>query len=234
MTDTATSGRRAPKRRAGIATGEKADLAYDADCTLCPRLAGFLAETHARYPTYWSRPVAPFGDPKARILIVGLAPGMHGANRTGRPFTGDHAGILLYETLHELGLGSRSVSIAADDPLRLRNARITNAVKCLPPQNKPLPDEIRRCNVYLRNELMRSTQVRVIVALGRIAHDAVLIALDVRSKDFPFAHAGEHRLSETRWLIDSYHCSRYNTQTRRLTAPMFKSVLRRACQLAER
>lgn len=233
MTETVSSSKRAPKRRAVATPSEKVDLAYDADCTLCPRLASFLAETHERYPTYWSRPVAPFGDPKAQILIVGLAPGMHGANRTGRPFTGDHAGILLYETLHELGLGSRAVSIAADDPLRLRNARITNAVKCLPPQNKPLPDEIRRCNVYLKNELVRSTQIRVIVALGRIAHDAVLMALDLKRSQLVFAHAAEHRLSETRWLIDSYHCSRYNTQTRRLTAPMFKSVLRRACQLAE-
>lgn len=209
-------------------------VAYDSDCTLCPRLAGFLAETHTRYPDYWARPVAPFGAASARILIVGLAPGMHGANRTGRPFTGDYAGILLYETLHEAGLASQPTSVAADDPLRLRNARITNAVKCLPPQNKPLPDEIRCCNAYLRTELAQSKQVKVIVALGRIAHDAVLMALDRRRSDFPFAHGREHALSETRVLIDSYHCSRYNTQTRRLTAPMFKSVINRACQLAER
>jgi uracil-DNA glycosylase family 4 len=208
-------------------------LTYDRDCTLCPRLAGFLAETHLRYPDYWSRPVPPFGDAKARILLVGLAPGMHGANRTGRPFTGDYAGILLYETLHELGLATRPVSISADDPLRLRNARISNAVKCLPPQNKPLPDEIRRCNAYLRVELAQSKQVRAIVALGRIAHDAVLMALNLKRNAYPFAHAREHSLGETRWLIDSYHCSRYNTQTKRLTATMFKSVLRRACQLAE-
>jgi uracil-DNA glycosylase family 4 len=186
-----------------------------------------------RYPEYWSRPVAPFGDSNARILLVGLAPGMHGANRTGRPFTGDFAGILLYETLHELGLATRAVSVSADDPLRLRNARISNAVKCLPPQNKPLPDEIRRCNAYLREELVQSKQVRAIVALGRIAHDAVLMALDLKRTAYPFAHAREHLLGETRWLIDSYHCSRYNTQTKRLTASMFKSVLRRACQLVE-
>src|SRR5205085_2298812 len=149
--------------------------AYDPDCRRCPRLARFLAQARASHPGYWARPVPSFGAPEPRILIVGLAPGMHGANRTGRPFTGDHAGILLYQTLHELELGSQAVSIAADDPLQLRNARITNAVKCLPPQNKPMPDEIRRCNVYLKNELLRSTQVRVIVALGRIAHDAVLM-----------------------------------------------------------
>ncbi len=222
-------------KRKGQGGAAAIQVAYDKDCTLCPRLAGFLAETHARYPDYWSRPVAPFGDARAEILIVGLAPGMHGANRTGRPFTGDHAGILLYETLHELGLGTRAVSVSADDPLKLRNARISNAVKCLPPQNKPLPDEIRRCNGYLRVELEQSKkQVRVIVALGRIAHEAVLMALDLKRADFPFAHAAEHRLDATRQLVDSYHCSRYNTQTRRLTAPMFKSVLRRACQLAER
>jgi uracil-DNA glycosylase len=163
---------------------------------------------------------------------VGLAPGLHGANRTGRPFTGDHAGILLYETLHELGLSTHATSVSADDSLKLRNARITNAVKCVPPQNKPLPDEIRRCNVYLQAELAQLKSVRVIVALGRIAHDATLLALDLPRKGYIFAHAREHALDETRWLIDSYHCSRYNTQTRRLTAPMFKSVIARACALA--
>ena len=236
MTDTGPRTRQPPpgKRRRGQSEAVGIEVAYDADCTLCPRLAGFLAETHQRYPDYWSRPVAPFGDATARILIVGLAPGMHGANRTGRPFTGDHAGILLYETLHELGLASRAVSVSADDPLRLRRARITNAVKCLPPQNKPLPDEIRRCNGYLRAELAQSREVRVIVALGRIAHDAVLMALEKPRKEFLFAHAREHVLDATLQLVDSYHCSRYNTQTRRLTPAMFKSVLSRACQLAER
>ncbi len=207
---------------------------YDADCTRCPRLASFLAETHARHPTYWSRPVAPFGAAKPRILIVGLAPGMHGANRTGRPFTGDHAGILLYETLHELGLGTQATSESSDDALRLIDARITNAVKCLPPQNKPSPEEIRRCNAYLRAEIGQlKEEVRVIVALGRIAHESVLQALDLKRSALQFGHAREHRLDETRVLIDSYHCSRYNTQTRRLTPPMFKSVIRRACELAE-
>jgi uracil-DNA glycosylase family 4 len=205
---------------------------YDANCTRCPRLAAFLAETHSRYPTYWSRPVAPFGAAKPRILIVGLAPGLHGANRTGRPFTGDHAGILLYETLHKLGVATRPNSVSADDPLKLRNARITNAVKCVPPQNKPRPDEIRRCNAYLQAELAQLQSTRVIVALGRIAHDAVLMALELKRPVFPFAHAREHAIDEARWLIDSYHCSRYNTQTRRLTAPMFKSVFARACTLA--
>jgi len=206
---------------------------YDADCTRCPRLAAFLAETHRRYPEYWSRPVAPFGVKNPRILIVGLAPGLHGANRTGRPFTGDFAGILLYETLHELGLATAATSVSADDPLRLRHARISNAVKCVPPQNKPLPDEIRRCNAYLKAELEQLKNTRVIVALGRIAHEATLMALDLKRSAFPFGHGAEHRLDDRRTLIDSYHCSRYNTQTRRLTAAMFRQVIGRACTLAK-
>jgi uracil-DNA glycosylase family 4 len=196
---------------------ERSDV-YDPNCTRCPRLAEFLAETHQRYPDYFARPVPSFGAVAPRILIVGLAPGMHGANRTGRPFTGDFAGILLYETLYELGLANRSESIAADDPLRLLNARIANAVKCLPPANKPLPDEIRTCNAYLQTELRELTKVRVVLALGRIAHDAVLMS---------------EGLGPKRHLIDSYHCSRYNTNTRRLTPAMFKTVVARACELAE-
>jgi uracil-DNA glycosylase family 4 len=157
---------------------------------------------------------------------------MHGANRTGRPFTGDYAGILLYETLYELGLATRPESTSADDDLQLRNARIANAVKCVPPENKPLPDEIRCCNAYLQVELKQLSRVRVILALGRVAHDAVLIAHGLKRSQFPFGHGREHRLSETQYLIDSYHCSRYNTSTRVLTAPMFKKVVARACELA--
>jgi uracil-DNA glycosylase family 4 len=210
-----------------------AELVYDADCTRCPRLAEFLAETHRRYPDYWARPVAPFGVKNPQILIVGLAPGMHGANRTGRPFTGDFAGILLYETLHELGLSTHSTSTSATDALKLRNTRISNAVKCVPPQNKPLPEEIRRCNVYLQAELAQLKTTPVIVALGRIAHDAVLMALNLKRSEYVFAHGREHTLTESRWLIDSYHCSRYNTQTRRLTPSMFKAVLSKACEIAK-
>jgi uracil-DNA glycosylase len=205
---------------------------YDPCCVRCPRLAAFLADVRERHPTYWARPVPSFGAAAPRILIVGLAPGLHGANRTGRPFTGDFAGILLYETLHELGLASGPQSLAANDALRLVNARITNAVKCLPPANKPLPQEIRCCNSYLRNELEALPSVRVILALGRIAHDAVVIACGLRRSAFVFAHAREHALDGTRRLIDSYHCSRYNTQTRRLTATMFKAVVAQACVLA--
>jgi uracil-DNA glycosylase family 4 len=165
-------------------------------------------------------------------LIVGLAPGMHGANRTGRPFTGDYAGILLYETLHELGLATRGESISADDGLELRNTRIINAVKCVPPENKPLPDEIRRCNAYLKTEFATLKSVRVVLALGRIAHDAVLLAQDLKRSQYLFGHGREHSLDGSRYLLDSYHCSRYNTSTGVLTAQMFKKVVARACELA--
>ena len=217
---------------AGRPAAPKRSDAYDPNCTRCPRLAEFLAETHERYPEYFARPVPSFGEENPRIVIVGLAPGMHGANRTGRPFTGDYAGILLYETLFELGLATRGESISADDELRLRNARIANAVKCVPPENKPLPDEIRRCNAYLQVELKQLTRVRVVVALGRVAHDAVLISEGLTRSRFPFGHGSEHRLDETRHLLDSYHCSRYNTSTGVLTAPMFRKVMARACELA--
>ena len=205
---------------------------FDADCRRCPRLAGFLDEVKAANPGYHCRPVAPFGDSNARILVVGLAPGMHGANATGRPFTGDHAGILLYETLHRHGLASAPVSTAADDGLELIGCRITNAVKCLPPQNKPTGGEVRECNHFLARELEASGDVRVVVALGRIAHDAVLRALGLKARDAVFAHGAEHALPDGRRLIDSYHCSRYNTQTRRLTPAMFDAVFARAVALA--
>ena len=225
-----TERKRSPVDRSGRAT-ERA--LYDPDCTRCPRLAAYLAESRERYPGYWCRPVGPFGDRRARIVLVGLAPGLHGANRTGRPFTGDFAGILLYETLHRLGLATKPHATGLDDGLQLRNARITNAVKCAPPGNKPTPDEIRRCNSYLEAELGELGDARVLVALGRIAHDAVLTALDLKRSAFAFGHGSEHRLDDARYLLDSYHCSRYNTQTKRLTAAMFMRVLERACELAQ-
>jgi uracil-DNA glycosylase family 4 len=165
-------------------------------------------------------------------LIVGLAPGMHGANRTGRPFTGDHAGIMLYQTLHELGVSSSAQSESVGDGLVLFGVRITNAVKCLPPENKPTPAEARSCNGFLRAELGAHQSLRVLVALGRIAHDAILDAAGESRSAYRFAHAAEHRLADGRWLVDSYHCSRYNTQTKRLTADMFRKVLSRAQHLA--
>lgn len=196
------------------------------DCTDCPRLAAFLADVRSRHPDYHARPVLPFGDPAARLLVVGLAPGMHGANRTGRPFTGDYAGILLYETLHAFGFASLPQSVAADDGLRLIDCRISNAVKCLPPENKPEPVEIRTCNPYLATELAQAQEVRVILALGLVAHKAVLMAEGLKQSACTFAHGARHELPDGRVLIDSYHCSRYNTQTRRLTSADFQNVFR--------
>jgi uracil-DNA glycosylase family 4 len=207
---------------------------FDVDCRRCPRLAAFLDAVKIEEPNYYCRPVPPFGDANARIVLVGLAPGMHGANRTGRPFTGDHAGILLYRTLFKFGLASGPESIAADDALTLIDARITNAVKCLPPANKPLPSEVKECNAYLLAELAASRSARVFLALGAIAHAAVLRAYGLKIGQFRFAHAAEHDLGDGRVLLDSYHCSRYNTQTRRLTTDMFEAVIKRAQDLARR
>lgn len=200
---------------------------FDTDCKQCPRLAQFLKQVHTQYPDYFAKPVPAFGDENARLCIVGLAPGMHGANATGRPFTGDHAGILLYQTLHKFGFASAAESVAADDGLKLLNCRITNAVKCLPPQNKPVGEEVNTCNHWLAQELAALPQDYVLVALGGIAHKAVIKALGLKQKDYAFGHAVEHKL-ERGILIDCYHCSRYNTQTKRLTTPMFEKVFKRA------
>jgi uracil-DNA glycosylase family 4 len=202
------------------------------DCVLCPRLSTFLAATARKFPDYHCKPVAPFGEAAPKLLIVGLAPGMHGANRTGRPFTGDFAGILLYESLHALGLSSQPKSVDAGDGLRLHGVRITNAVKCLPPENKPLPAEIKTCNQYLAAELAKLRSVTTVMALGTVAHEAILMASGLKRAAAKFGHAREHPLPDGRHLIDSYHCSRYNTQTRRLTTEMFRQVLKRAATLA--
>src|SRR5690349_7737658 len=202
------------------------------DCTLCPRLARFLATTAHENPDYHCKPVPPFGEAAPKLLIVGLAPGMHGANRTGRPFTGDYAGILLYASLHGLGLSTAPTSVDRFDGLRLLGVRITNAVKCLPPENKPLPKEIKTCNQYLAAELAELTSVRAVLALGLVAHEAVLLATGQKRSAVKFAHGAEHSLPDGRHLVDSYHCSRYNTQTRRLTTEMFQAVLKRAASLA--
>ena len=201
---------------------------FDPDCRRCPRLADFLDEVKQRHPDYHARPVPSFGDPRARLLIVGLAPGMHGANASGRPFTGDHAGILLYETLHAFGYGSRPVSTSARDGLKLKDCRITNAVKCLPPGNKPELAEVKTCNAFLRAELAELAENAVVLALGKIAHDAVVRALEQKPGQYRFGHGAHHRLPTGQWLLDSYHCSRYNTQTRRLTPEMFREVFRQA------
>ncbi|MBL8499072.1 MAG: uracil-DNA glycosylase [Nitrosomonas sp.] len=198
------------------------------DCTQCPRLAGFLQTVRTQHPDYHARPVNAFGDANPKLLIVGLAPGMHGANRTGRPFTGDYAGILLYQTLHKYGFATHHESVSADDGLQLTGCRITNAVKCLPPENKPVPQEIKQCNQYLSVELNQFVQQGgvAVLALGTVAHQAVLLAMRLKAKDYPFGHGRVHQLPSGNGvrLYDSYHCSRYNTQTKRLTAEMFAQV----------
>ena len=200
-------------------------MKFSPQCRDCPRLAGFLDEVGGKYPEYHARPVAPFGDPRARLLIVGLAPGMHGANRSGRPFTGDFAGILLYATLHKFGFASAPQSVSAADKLKLIDCRITNAVKCLPPQNKPELAEVKECNKYLAAEIAAMPKGGAVLALGTIAHQAVLMAAGVKPSQLPFRHGARHTLPSGLALFDSYHCSRYNTQTRRLTAAMFEAVL---------
>jgi uracil-DNA glycosylase family 4 len=199
---------------------------FSADCRLCPRLAHHLDRVRAEHPAYHALPVPSFGVTRPRLLVVGLAPGMHGANRTGRPFTGDHAGILLYETLHRFGFADRPSSTSKRDGLQLVRCRITNAVKCLPPENKPKPAEVARCNPYLRQEISVLPAGAVVLALGVIAHDAVLMALGLRRARYKFGHGARHEMPRGLTLYDSYHCSRYNTQTKRLTKDMFNEVFR--------
>ena len=208
-------------------------MSFDPNCRHCPRLASFLSQVREQYPHYHAAPVAPFGDLEARLLVVGLAPGMHGANATGRPFTGDFAGILLYETLHANGFSNQAEATSPDDGLELYDCRITNAVKCLPPQNKPIGSEINGCNRHLSAELAELPTPSVIVALGTIAHQSVVKGFKLRQAAFPFGHGAEHELPQGHRLLDSYHCSRYNTQTRRLTPAMFDRVFRRARALLD-
>jgi uracil-DNA glycosylase family 4 len=210
--------------------GNDSVTVFDERCKRCDRLSSFLEGVSLQYPSYYAKPVPAFGDPEAELLIVGLAPGMHGANRTGRPFTGDYAGILLYQTLYDFGFASRPVSESHDDGLELKRCRISNAVKCLPPQNKPITAEIKNCNRFLRAELQTLPQNGVVVALGKIAHDAVLRAFGLPLSRYRFAHGAEHQLDKT-VLLDSYHCSRYNTQTRRLSEAMFRDIFKRASEL---
>ena len=197
---------------------------YDPGCRRCGRLVRFLDRVRATHPGYHCRPVGPFGASDASLVIVGLAPGMHGANATGRPFTGDYAGELLYATLFKFGYATRPRSVSAADGLRLLDARITNAVKCLPPRNKPLGGEIRNCNRYLAAELASLPAGASVLALGRVAHDATLRALGHAPRGRAFAHGAVHALERGVRLFDSYHCSRYNTSTRRLTTAMFERV----------
>lgn len=204
---------------------------YQANCKKCARLAEFLKSSKQKHPEYFCKPVPAFGDPKAKFLIVGLAPGMHGANATGRPFTGDHAGILLYETLFKFGFATKPVSVSADDNLKLKNCRITNAVKCVPPANKPTTEEIKTCSGYLKNELQALHEGNVILALGKIAHDSVIRSFDLKLSQHPFGHENIHQIGDGLTLINSYHCSRYNTQTKRLTQKQFEHVFKKVIDL---
>jgi len=204
---------------------------FDVNCQRCSRLSHFLEDVRNEYPDYYGRPVPPFGVKQPELLIVGLAPGMHGANATGRPFTGDFAGILLYETLYKFGYSNKPESVSVDDGLKLKNCRITNAVKCLPPQNKPTTEEVNICNDLLRDELKALKKLRVILVLGLVAHKAVLKACDIKIKDFPFGHGMCTQLPDGRWLLSSYHCSKYNTSTKRLTESTFHDIFEQAGQL---
>jgi uracil-DNA glycosylase family 4 len=200
----------------------------DRDCPLCRRLVEFRLAARAKFPAWHNAPVPPFGGDDARLLIVGLAPGLQGANRTGRPFTGDYAGNLLYATLKEFGLARGEYEQRPDDTLQLVGCRISNAVKCVPPENKPTPEEIRICNRFLAEELASLPRLKVILALGSIAHDAVLVGMGQRKSAAKFAHGARHELPRGLALFDSYHCSRYNTNTGRLTPEMFREVVGKA------
>jgi uracil-DNA glycosylase family 4 len=195
----------------------------DRNCPLCPRLAAFREAARVREPNWFNSPAPSFGDPKGRLLIVGLAPGLQGANRTGRPFTGDFAGDLLYATLLEYGFAKGVYQARPDDGLTLVDCRIGNAVRCVPPQNKPLPLEINTCRQFLVATIETMANLRAIVALGRVAHESTLKALSLRAAAAPFAHGAIH-LAGALKLYDSYHCSRYNTNTGVLTPEMFRSV----------
>ncbi len=199
----------------------------DHDCGLCPRLTAFREASRSVEPDWFNAPVPSFGDSSARLLIVGLAPGLRGANRTGRPFTGDYAGELLYGTLLEFGFARGTYAARPDDGLSLVDCMITNAVRCVPPQNKPTPAEIATCRPFLENRIGAQSNLAVILALGRIAHDQTLAALGLRKSAFTFAHGAMHELGDGRAMADSFHCSRYNTNTGRLTADMFRAVFAR-------
>ncbi|MEM7400803.1 MAG: uracil-DNA glycosylase [Pseudomonadota bacterium] len=207
---------------------------YRENCKRCSRLADFLKSSKQKYPEYFCKPVPSFGDPNANFLIVGLAPGMHGANATGRPFTGDYAGILLYETLFKFNFASAAESKSIKDGLKLNNCRITNAVKCVPPANKPTTEEIKTCNSFLKNELHALKPCSVILALGKIAHDSIIRSFDLKLSQYTFGHENLHHLPNKITLIDSYHCSRYNTQTKRLTTQQFEQVFKKISKLLKK
>ena len=195
-----------------------------ADCRLCPRLAAFLDEARAKNPDWHNAPVNGYGPVDARMMIIGLAPGMRGANRTGRPFTGDFAGDLLFQMLNEFGLSTGTYQSRPDDGVELQDIRIVNAVRCVPPENKPIGAEINTCRQFLIEDIKAMTNLKVIITLGRIGHTSALKALGLKEKDYPFGHHMKHMTDDGITIISSYHCSRYNTQTGRLTEQMFRDV----------
>ena len=203
---------------------------YNPHCQKCERLSNFLKTVKKENAAYFCKPVPAFGDKIGQLLIVGLAPGMHGANRTGRPFTGDYAGVSLYENLYKYGFSNQATSISMNDHLKLNNCQITNAVKCLPPQNKPIGSEINNCNTYLQKEISELKTDSIILTLGGIAHRAVIKSLNLRQADYKFGHGNESNINNFR-LINSYHCSRYNLNTKRLTLPMFEQIFERISYL---
>ena len=209
-------------------------LSFNINCRKCKRLTKYLKQVKKAHPEYHCKPVDAFGDENAQLLVVGLAPGLHGANATGRPFTGDSSGAMLFQTLHKFGFSTLEQSASTEDGMQLSNCKITNAVKCLPPDNKPIGDEVNTCNKYLSVELSRLPDNAVIVVLGSVAHKAVIKAFDLPQKDYKFAHGAEYHLQTATGhctIISSYHCSRYNTQTKRLTDKMFQQVFARAQKL---
>jgi len=203
------------------------------DCCECSRLVEYRLHTAIQYPHYHNKPVLPWGNPQSSLLIVGLAPGKHGANATGYPFVGDASGELLFKVLHQTGFSSHAQAEPDDPDFALNNCRISNAVKCLPPQNRPTTAELQTCSRYLDLELASLVDGAVIVALGRLAHQSIIKTLGLRHKDFTFAHGAVHCLNNTKMLLNSYHCSRYNTQTGRLSERMLRDVFEHAAQLVK-
>lgn len=198
----------------------------DRDCALCPRLRSFLLSLREQHPDWHNAPVPSFGDPNAKLLIIGLAPGMNGANRTGRPFTGDWAGDLLYAAIDKYGFSDGIYDSRPDDGLRLKGAMITNAVRCLPPQNKPVGAEAASCRPFLTDQINSMDSARALLTLGKISHDNTVRALGLKLKDYPFGHHKIYDVGGGKTLFTSYHCSRYNTNTKRLTEEMFFNVFK--------
>jgi len=196
------------------------------DCQLCPRLVTYRERNRADQPTWHNAPVQSFGETDGQLAIIGLAPGLKGANRTGRPFTGDYAGDLLYSTVSKFGFAAGTYSARPDDGFTLRNCLVTNAVRCVPPKNKPQTDEATQCRRFLSDRLKTMPNLRAVLALGHIAHDNVVSCLGYKRSQFKFGHGAKHKMSETLYLFDSYHCSRYNTNTGRLTEEMFHDVFK--------